>query len=199
MKHKDEEILKIRRDIEKSSVEEVKKNQSIYDAIVTIKDTKTKFLEHDLGEYKIMLPYDFDLVEERIIKQIYPLGNPPQIVYASKELVFWIGFNKTAHKISNSEIYEFSKVGIKALERVGPSTVILKKENINIDDNNMSIIKLTSKTLEDVMVSYMFYVSLCGELLIGVLNYDVKYDEEFDTLAEEVVKSFRLHDPEVSE
>ena len=60
----------------------------------------------------------------------------------------------------------------------------------------MSYLELISHSVTDTVYYYIFFSSLEDRVLIGFINFNIKYQERYRPIAEEMIQSFRFPDDE---
>lgn len=201
----DEEILKQREAMEeferqrfsKETIEK-EKQQSIFDSEIEINKIPVRFAERKLIEDKISIwmPEDFEALSQETIDAIYLLGNKPDMVFGNSYLTFSVGFHYTEHKVPNEYMGDFLKVTKLILEKSGPKVKIMAEKVRQTGRHTVSCIELISHSITDTVYNYMFFSSLEDRVLIGFINFNIKYQERYRPIAEEMIQSFRFPDDE---
>ncbi|MCH5343807.1 MAG: hypothetical protein J1E64_07190 [Acetatifactor sp.] len=203
MIYTDEAILKIREQMEqnekKSHSDEVIKEElehSIYDEEIKIFHLPVKFTDMELldGRITMRLPNDFTPRTEEEIARVYFLGNQPQYVYSNPYLDFALALNWTAHQIDKETLFEAARDVEYLLDRVGPQTRFLGKQQLKRDEGNIATFQFVANTLDGVVYMNMFCACVEGRLLMGTLSFDEMLSKRLAPLTEEIVRSLRIRE-----
>lgn len=203
MAQMDEELLRRREmheefERERFSKETVEKEktQSIFDGTILINMVPVTFTERTFLEDKvaIWMPEDFTELSPREIAMSYPLGNKPDKVYADSCLDLATGYTYTQHEVPEEYIGDFPKVVRIALERMGPKVRILSEDMRRTEKHTISSIEMISHTITEAIYNLMYFASLEGRVLMGFINFNYQNMERYQSIAQEMLASFRFTD-----
>lgn len=203
MAQMDEELLRRREmreefERERFSKETVEKEktQSIFDGTILINMVPVTFTERTFLEDKvaIWMPEDFTELSPREIAMSYPLGNKPDKVYADSCLDLATGYTYTQHEVPEEYIGDFPKVVRIALERMGPKVRILSEDMRRTERHTISSIEMISHTITEAVYNLMYFASLEGRVLMGFINFNYQNMEHYQSIAQEMLASFRFTD-----
>lgn len=199
----DEALLMIREQMEKNEkkqhsdkVIDQELEQSIYDEEIRIFHIPVRFVDLELleGRITMRLPGDFTPRTREEIARIYFLGNSPQYVYNNSYLDFALALNWTSHQIDRESLFEAAKGVEYVMDRVGPKTRFLGREQLRREEGNLAILKMLVNALDGVMYMIMFCACVEGRLLLGTLSFDQKLSRRLVPVMEEIVKSIHVRE-----
>lgn len=199
----DEALLMIREQMElnekkqhSDKVIDQELEQSIYDEEIKIFHIPVRFADLELleGRITMRLPGDFTLRTREEIARIYFLGNSPQYVYSNSYLDFALALNWTTHQIDRESLFEAAKGVEYVMDRVGPKTRFLGREQLRREEGNLAILKMLVNALDGVMYMIMFCACVEGRLLLGTLSFDQKLSRRLVPVMEEIVKSIHVRE-----
>lgn len=199
MGYADEEILKEKRRLKNEAIknqsdETIEKEieESIFDGTIHIYGEGVRFSKRVIEELGICIwmPDEFSVLDKEIAEKIYPFGNRPSHVFASPNINFNIAFNQTNNKVANDEMKEFLKVSRKLIENMGPKARIIKTEVKEKEDINIGIMEFITNAIDTAVYNIIFNVGMDDRLLIGTINFPVKYKKRQVSLAREIIGSF---------
>lgn len=196
--HNDEFIMKAQKMLE--AIEEVSKQEeeiekekqgSIFDNNckifgIQVEFTDVEFLQH---KAKIRMPKTFSSRSEQEIKEVYFLGQQPQMVFSDGILPFMIAFNHTQNKIENHQIESFSKIAKDIINRIGPKSKIMGEQFFKRDEGNICTLEALMQTLDGIIYNVMFFFSVDGNLCMGSVVFDTKYSKRLTAISKEIVQS----------
>lgn len=203
MAQMDEELLR-RREIqeeferERFSEENIaeEKTQSIFDGTIMINMVPTAFSERTFLDDKvaIWMPEDFTELSPQEIAMSYPLGNKPDKVYMNSYLDLATGYTYTQHEVPEEYMGDFPKVVRIALERMGPKVRILSEDMRSTEKHIISSIEMISHTITEAIYNLMYFASVDGRVLMGFINFNYQNMERYQSIAQEMLASFRFTD-----
>lgn len=197
----DEALLMIREQMEKTEEErhsdkviDEELEHSIYEEEIKIFHIPVKFADLELleGRISMRLPGDFTQRTKEEVARIYFLGNGPQYVYSNPYLDFALAMNWTSHQIDEESLFEAAKGVEYMMDRVGPKTRFMGKEQLRRKEGNLAILKMLVNALDGVMYMIMFCACVEGRLLLGTLSFDQKLSKRLVPVMEEIVKSIQV-------
>ncbi len=151
---------------------------------------KKKILD---GRLSVILPDNFNLMEESMIDLKYPIKSErPKVIYTDFNGEINIAFNFTENKIKsedliavkNSIVHEFSQI---------PSITILSTEMRPINERNFLFVEFISPALDDDVYNLMFGTNLEGRLLIGTFNCTVGHREKWEPVGKSIINSIKVN------
>ena len=183
-----ENISKVDEEIEKE------KEGSILDNYTSIFGIHVEFEDITLFDNKarIRMPKSFYTRTQAEIKEVYFLGQSPQIVFSDGILPFMVSFNYTENKISNHEIEAFSKSVKNMIQRVGSKSKIMGEQFLKHDHGNIFILETLMQTLDGVSFNLLFFTSIEEKLCIGSIVFDSKYSKRLIAIAKEMTTTFEI-------
>ncbi len=206
MQYKDEEIMKIKKQMEeeekrKKSTKKLEQemNESIYDEKVHIMGEEVTFERRLIPELgiSIYMPEDFFRFSDDITKQICPMGNTPSHLFGQLNIGFQLLFNSTTHQVKDKEIKSFVEVTAKYMDIMGPKVRIIEKgvEQKALQDDKMfhiGYVSFVSRALDGNAYNMQFYLSIKEKVLIGSVVFLSKYKKRLIPLAKEIINSIEL-------
>lgn len=206
MENVDEKILKQRVAMEefekqrfaKETIEEEIK-QSIFDGIIHVNKIPVTFSERTLLQDKIAIwmPEDFEELTPEEIASIYILGNKPELVLGNTYLNLSVGFHYTENVVPNEFMGDFVKIAKVVFNRIGPKVRIISEKVHKVGKHTVSSLECVSHTITDEIYNVMFFSSLEGKVLIGFINFNIKFRERYKAIVDEMLQSFRFIEDEV--
>lgn len=175
----DEQILKMKKQMEQGLAQKEKEEnlkeeikQSIFDGTVEIFGKEVCFVRKEIPEFGIslLMPDNFELLEENLRKIVYPNENGPKHVYTSEEEYMNVSFKQNSNIVTNDQMKEFVEVSRKVLEIAGPKVKIVKTSEFDQDELRFGVMEFISNAIDGVAYNYMGMVPLeTGVLLVCIL------------------------------
>lgn len=205
MSYADEDILKTKLQLQKKE-EEARKEDSvkketeelITDGIVHIYGEEVEFERKTLEDLKIslILPKDYDLVDEEMKAVLYPMGNVPTHVFACGTVQGSVALNKTDNPVDNAHIKDFLPKVKKLMEQVGPQTLMLSSKTIEIDEHNIGILQFVSHAIDMNVYNMMAFLSIDSKLLIMSISFPNKMSDRYISIGSQVIDSLEFLEEE---
>jgi len=201
MGHMDEEIIKTKKQLaevhkdttsEENTAKELE--ASIFDGEVHILGEKVLFSERMIPELKlsIYMPEIFFQFNHDMRNLLYPIGNNPTHVFGGENIQFQMAFNKTENKVPNDGILKFMPIAKKLLENMGPKTKVVGTGTVDHDSHTVGIMEFVSRAVDMNVYNVMFFFSMEGQLIIGTVNFPVKYRKRMIKIAKELIDSLKF-------
>lgn len=168
--------------------------QSIYDESVEVFGRKMVFQDRNFMDNLISLrvPENFTEMEPELVKQIYPMGVPPEVVLSDEAYDFSIGLQFTEYPLNKSKLRAHAQALQMMLERLGPQSRILGNEMTDCGSECIPIITCVTQAIDTTMYNFIFCASVEGRLFMGFVNFMYGKKKRLEPLAKEIVTSFRI-------
>lgn len=197
----DEKILQMKNAVKAAAKEahsetvvECELKHSIYDGRLEIFGIPAVFAERALlgGQITLQIPEDFIELEVDVVKNLYPLGNRPQVVMGNEAFQFMLGFNHTEHRVPEAYIKDFPGVARAMLEKCGPKVTVTESGAISCGGRSVATLSFVSQTLNGALYNMMFYSNVGARLLIGFFNFRFADRSRLEPLCREIIASYRI-------
>lgn len=199
MTYKDEEILQKRKALQKDvqmkqeqEAIELEKEESVYDGTIHLFGKEVAFERRDIIQYgvSIIMPVEFEELDEESKDVIYPYGKAPKYAFASGDIPFQMTLNLTESIVPNGGMPKFMEMARKVMERIGPQARILSSVVVQKEDRNMGLMEIATNAVDMAVYNTQFYLSLQGDrLLIGAITCPAKNHNRMVPLIKEIIDS----------
>lgn len=196
----DEQILKIKKRMEQQMQQKEKNEnleeelqQSIYDGTIKLLGKDVTFERRLIPEFEIsvLMPQDFEALDETLRKIVYPSSNGPQHVFTSEDEYMNISFKQNSNIIKKEQMKEFVQLSRKIMEFSGPKVKIVKTGEIERDDMSIGTMEFISNAIDGVAYNYMGFVPLeTGVLLVSIVYKNAK-KKRMNPIAKEILQSIQ--------
>lgn len=197
----DEEILKARRNIKEEeeknhSQENIEKEleESIFSGKIHIYGEEVEFSRKTIEEYgvSILMPVTSYELDDEIKKVIYPMDTRPQYVFGNRSVNITVSFQHTVHKILKEQLEDFMTYSRKLLLSVGPKVMFLKTNMLEKENDKIGVMEFVSSAMDTNVYNIQFYIPEDDGLLIGAINFPVKYKDRQMKIAQEMLQSVEI-------
>lgn len=206
MNYQDEEIIKKRKAMqaakqkeEKEETIEKEKQESIFEGPIHLFGKVVAFQRREIEEYglSIMMPDEFEEMDEELKEVLYPYGKAPKYAFASGDISFQITLNLTENLVPDDGIPKFMVMAQKVMERIGPQARILSNVVVKKGERNMGLMEIATNGVDMAVYNTQFYLSL-GEnkLFIGAVTCPAKNHNRMVPLIKEIIDSVVIKEKE---
>ncbi len=199
MGYQDEEILKMRKGMQEQHNREIKeeqiekeKQESIFSGSIHLFGKEIPFAYREIEEYglSIMMPTEFEQMDDELREVLYPYGKAPKYAYASGEIPFQITLNLTENIVPNEGMPKFMVMAKKVMERIGPQARILSNVVVKKEERNIGLMEIATNGVDMAVYNTQFYLSLKdNRLFIGAITCPAKHHNRMVPLIKEIIDS----------
>jgi len=151
---------------------------------------KTKSLLDDHVE--IMIPEDFKIMSEEMLKLKYPSANRPTIVYTNESGSINVALNLTTSSVSQELIPQFKEALQNTFKQLYPSAK-WKGSGINtINDKKVGYLELITPAIDTEVYNLIFFTDVNSQLLLCTFNCTVQYLKEWQSIGDEIMNSLKV-------
>ena len=168
---------------EESKMIEIEPNTTMLKDGTIIQTGKYKF-DHD--NFSLIIPLDFVALDEDMIKQKYPNGNPPKYVLSNDRTTINLVVSATEDQIKNSEIKNFLR-GMES--QLSKYSDIIDTSFFERDGHEIGEIKFISKAVDTDIYNHMIVFSDNGYLKIVSFNCTKELQENWQSAGETIIHS----------
>lgn len=175
----DEQILKAKKKQEKflEAIEHGRDENQINDIILNksaiINGEEYLFEKRDISNINLLMPHDFDFLEERYVKLKYPsYKNTNHYILSNKETTINIAFDFQNREIEVDEVELARDQILELLLRTHPAATVLDKSHIRTAASLVEVyyLEIITPSLDQPIYNCMFMFELNGKLAVGTFN-----------------------------
>lgn len=194
----DEQILKIKKQMEQELQQKEKAEnleneirQSIFDGKVELFGKEVLFERRELLEFgiSIVMPENFELLDDTMRNIVYPSASGPQHVFTSEEGYMNVSFKANSNIIQNEQMKEFVEVSRKLLEIAGPKVKIVKTYEFEQEEMQIGVMEFISNALDGVVYNYIGMVPLKTGVLLVCIVFKNNNKKRLCPIAREILQS----------
>ena len=202
MSYQDEEILKKRKAMQEQHKKEVQeeqiekeKQESIFDGSIHLFGKEVAFGRREIEEYgfSILMPEEFEVMDEELKDVLYPYGKAPKYVFASGDIHFQITLTLTENIVPNDGLPKFMVMAKKVMERIGPQARILSNVVVQKEECNIGLMEIATNGVDMAVYNTQFYLSLKeNQLFIGAVTCPAKHHDRMVPVIKEIIDSIMI-------
>jgi len=152
---------------------------------------KLRTISFSDGNVEIMIPEDFKIMSEEMLKLKYPSANRPTIVYTNDSGSINVALNLTTSSASQDLIPQFKEALQNTFKQVYPSAK-WKDNGINtINDKRVGYLELVTPAIDTEVYNLIFFTDVNSQLLLCTFNCTVQYLEEWQSIGHEIMNSLK--------
>ena len=158
--------------------------------VTTPKGTIIETSYHDVGDFSIKIPTDFQVMSDEAIAIKYPMGNPPTLVYSNDTGSINLAFVLNDVAIKNHEIESF----VMAMEELYLDYADSVKTNFfEKDGHKIGEMSFVTPAVDTKVYNHLMIFSVGGSLRIVNFNCTEKYVEEWEEVGDFIAQSIRFY------
>lgn len=138
---------------------------------------------------EILLPTDFELMPENLLKIKYPSERRPTLVYSDETGGINLAFNHTASKLTQPEIEAARKEFVGMFKGIYPSAEWKDTGVKEINGRKVGFLELITPAIDTEIYNLMFFTDLEDRLLLCSFNCVVKKQKAWLEPAQQMMHS----------
>lgn len=195
-KYDDETFITMRRNFESSVSEEQTEPlvNRIENGFVQLDGYRIQFSRREIANtFSIMMPTIYDLMEPQYIKIKYPAyQHPNKIIYTNAETTVNLLFHLTEQEISEPDIEMVCNQMSEVLKKMHPSSEILSKETIELQEGCVAYFDLVTPALDQSIYNFLYFFECNSKLVSGTMNCLQIQQHHWSDLARQMVETIAM-------
>lgn len=184
-----EDLIKSIKEIKEEKIDYFNVENNIEKGYIIVKYEKLLLEEKSLydDKIKIILPKDFDIMNDELLNSKYPSNEELDYVYTSEDTTVNFNFSLEEGEISNEEVEEVRDVILNEFRRMYPYS---KMEDIKIiEKENKKIGKFSfiANVIDGELYNKMYFIPLKIGLLILTFSCDIFQKKEWENILDDII------------
>lgn len=158
-----------------------------------------KYKKYDVEEKEIMdksltmmMPSDFELMNEELAKIKYPGEDRPDYIYSGEDTTVNLTFTmEESGQIDNDEVEEAKNILEKQIGRLYPASKIEDSKTIQAGEKNISFFCFDVPLLDGNVYNLMFFMEHHGCLLMGSFNCSIHQKKQWKKVILQMLMTIR--------
>lgn len=155
----------------------------------TIELEKRSILNNNV---EVLLPKDFEIMSEDMMKIKYPSERRPTLIYTNKTGGINVAFNHTASKASQQQINAYKENFVGAFKNLYPSAEWKGTGVKEINGRKVGYMELITPAIDTKIYNLMFFTDLDGQLLLCTFNCVDEEQENWTESAKLIMNSLTI-------
>lgn len=141
---------------------------------------------------EILLPTEFEIMSEEMMKIKYPSERRPTLVYTNKTGGINVAFNHTSSKATQADIDNYTNSLVNTFKNLYPSAE-WKATGVNeINGRKVGYLELITPAIDTKIYNLMFFTDLDGRLLLCTFNCVDKEQNNWTESAKQIMNSLTI-------
>jgi len=178
-----EEIMKKLKEAKRGEEQEIYAMENdIQNGFIVVKYKKFDVEEKEImdGSLTMMMPSDFELMDEGLAKVKYPGEDRPDYIYSGEDTTVNLTFTmEESGQIDNEEVEEAKDILEKQIGRLYPASKIEDSQTIQAGEKNISFFSFDVPLLDGKVYNLMFFMEHKGCLLMGAFNCSIHQKKQW--------------------
>ncbi len=155
----------------------------------TIELEKRKILN---DKVEILLPKEFEIMSEDMMKTKYPSERRPTLVYTNETGGINVAFNHTTSKASQQQIDAYKDNFVSMFRNLYPSAEWKGTGVKEINGRKVGYMELVTPAIDTKIYNLMFFTDLDGRLLLCTFNCVDKEQKNWTESAKQIMNSLTI-------
>lgn len=140
----------------------------------------------------ILLPKEFEIMSEEMMKLKYPSERRPTLVYTDKTGSVNIAFNHTTNKATQSQIDAYKDTFVSTFKNLYPSAEWLGTGTKEINGRKVGYMELITPAIDTKIYNLIFFTDFDGRLLLSTFNCVVEKQKGWHPSAQQIMNSLMI-------
>ncbi|SNS56539.1 hypothetical protein SAMN05446037_101325 [Anaerovirgula multivorans] len=189
-----EEIIQKIKQINQKEEDIYNIENDINNGFVVVKYKKLDIEEKELldGAITMLMPKEFQIMEEELAEIKYPGEDKPDYIYTNEDTTVNITFTiEDSGEIDNEEIEEVKDILAKQMQRLHPASKIEDSQTIQTGEKNISFFSYDLPLIDGDIYNLMFFMELKGQLLMGTFNCSIYQKKQYKPIIQQILMTIK--------
>jgi hypothetical protein len=166
----------------------------IHNGYVIVKYKKLDIEERKImdGSLTMMLPSEFQLMEESLARAKYPDDDRPDYIYTNQDTTVNITFSTdNSGIIDDEEVEEVKNILKNQIKRIYPGTKMEDSQPLKADKKNVSYFFFEIPLIDGNLFQLMFFMEHKKQLVMGAFNCGIYQKKQWKPLILQMLKTLK--------
>lgn len=166
----------------------------IHNGYVIVKYKKMDIVEKKIldGSLSMMMPLEFQLMEESLAKAKYPDDDRPDYIYTNDDTTVNLSFSLDDNgEIDDEEVEEVKDILKNQIKRLYPGSKIEDSKPIKTDEKNVSYFCFDIPLIDGNLFQLMFFMEHRKQLVMGAFNCGIYQKKQWKPLILQMLKTLK--------
>nr|WP_317358929.1 hypothetical protein [uncultured Tyzzerella sp.] len=184
-----EELIKNLREVKEEKIDYFNVENDIEKGYIIVKYEKLLLEEKNLYEdkLKIILPKDFDLMNDDLLNSKYPSNEELDYVYTSEDTTVNFNFSLEEGEILNEEVEEIRDIILNEFTRMYPHSEMEDIKIIEKENKKIGTFSFVVNVIDGELFNKMYFIPLKMGLLILTFSCDIFQKKEWENILDDII------------
>lgn len=190
----EEVIKKIKEASQPEAINPFAIENDIHNGYVIVKYKKLDIEEKKImdGSLSMMLPSEFQIMDESLARAKYPDEDRPDYIYTNEDTTVNLTFSlDNSGVIHDDEVEEVKDILKNQIKRLYPGTKIEDSKPIKTDEKNVSYFFFEIPLIDGNLFQLMFFMEHKNQLIMGAFNCGIYQKKQWKPLILQMLKTLK--------
>lgn len=166
----------------------------IHNGFIIVKYKKLEIEEKEIldGSLSMMLPAEFQIMDENLAKVKYPDEDRPDYIYTNDDTTVNLTFSlDNSGELDNNEVEEVKNLLAKQIKRLYPASKIEDSQTIDAEGKNISFFSFDIPLIDGNLYNLMFFMEHKKQLLMGSFNCSIYQKKQWKPLIRQMLMTVK--------
>lgn len=166
----------------------------IHNGYVIVKYKKLDIEEKNImdGSLAMMLPSEFQIMDESLARAKYPDDDRPDYIYTNEDTTVNLTFSlDSSGVIEDNEVEEVKNILRNQIKRLYPGTKIEDSKPIKTAEKNVSYFFFEIPLIDGNLFQLMFFMEHKNQLIMGAFNCGIYQKKQWKPLILQMLKTLK--------
>lgn len=119
---------------------------------------------------EVLVPADFEVMSEELMRVKYPSERRPTLVYSDKAASVNVAFNHTTNRATQAQLEAYKNNFVATFKNMYPTAEWLGSGVKEINGRKVGYLELVTPAVDQKVYNLMFFTDLDGRLLLATFN-----------------------------
>lgn len=190
-----EEIMEKIKETEQAEKQDIYHIENdIHNGFIVVKYKKLDIVEKEPldGAITMLMPAEFEIMEEALAEVKYPGEDKPDYIYTNEDTTVNLTFTlDDSGQLANEEVEEVKNVLAKQMQRLHPGSKIEDSQTIEAGEKNIGYFSFDIPLIDGNLYNVMFFMELGGQLLMGTFNCSIYQKKQWKPIIRQMLLTIR--------
>lgn len=190
----EEVIKKIKEASQPEAINPYAIENDIHNGYVIVKYKKLDIEEKKImdGSLSMMLPSEFQIMDESLARAKYPDEDRPDYIYTNEDTTVNLTFSlDNSGVIHDDEVEEVKDILKNQIKRLYPGTKMEDSKPIKTDEKNVSYFFFEIPLIDGNLFQLMFFMEHKNQLIMGAFNCGIYQKKQWKPLILQMLKTLK--------
>ena len=158
-------------------------------AVLSVKLEKKTILG---DRVEALIPADFEVMSEELMRVKYPSERRPTLVYTDKSAGVNVAFNHTSSRATQAQLEAYKNNFVATFKNMYPSAEWLGSGVKEINGRKVGYLELVTPAADQKVYNLMFFTDLDGRLLLATFNCIDRKRKDWHEPAQQIMHSLNI-------